>query len=211
MSLINVINIAKQKGVSPEDFIDEIWETEATTLDKVIMSLDLYDIQPTYHVLTTMWFNYYSTSAVTMPTTDIILKKYFDELSSPRDLAESMEYSFYFDIFEDPDRNEYAWQYFLNQKPTDHFFRIMLRNSGPVPYHLKETLYSSLISDKNLHVEIFRSIRHSCFDNCGLVDKTQALLILKQLDRNGEMDQIKSEVGFQDFEAVLQHLNKNGS
>jgi hypothetical protein len=122
-----------------------------------------------------------------------------------------MEYSLYFDIFEDPNRNEYAWYYFLDQKVTEHFFKIMLRNSGPVPYNLKQTLYDDLICLKNFHVDIYRSIRHSCFDNCGLVDKAQALTTLKELDIIGEMSQINSEIGFRKYEEVVQYLNKNGN
>ncbi len=212
MTLINLMKIAQQKGVLQEDFIDEIWETQSKTIEKITMSLDLYDIQPTYHVLTTMWLNYYSTSVVAKETIDIILKKYFNELSDPKkDLADSMEYSLYFDIFEDPNRNEYSWKYFLDQKPTERFLKIILRNSGPVPYHLKQTLYDNLILHKSFHVDIYRSIRHSCFDNCGLVDKTQALVTLKQLDIIDEMKQINSEVGFRKYEDVVQYLNKNDS
>ena len=212
MTLTNIIKLAQQKGVSQEDYIDEIWETQATTIDKITMSLNLYDIQPTYHVLATMWLNYYSTSIVTYETTDIILKKYFDELSDPKkDLADSMEYSLYFDIFEDPDRNEHAWNFFLGQKPNEHLLKIILRNSGPVPYQLKQTLYDNLIHLKNFHIDIYRSIRHSCFDYCGLVDKQQALKTLNKLDLGSELNQINSEVGFRTFEEVVQYLNKNGS
>ena len=205
------MNIAKQKGVSPEDFIDELWDTQTTTLDKVNMSLDLYDIQPTYHVLNTMWRNYYPASA-TAEITETILKKYFDELSnSKNNLTDSMEYSLYFDIFEEPNLNQYSWLYFLKQNPTEHLVKIILRNSGPVPYHLKQALYEQLVLDTNFHADIYRSIRHSCFDNCGSVDKAQALIVLKQLNLSTEIDRLNSENGFHNFEAVLKHLNENGS
>jgi hypothetical protein len=209
MQLINIIDIATQKGVLPEDFIDELWNIQAQIHDKVRMSLELFDIQPTYHVLTTMWRNYYP-AAERESITAIILKKYFDELSDSRkDLADSMEYSLYFDIFEEPNLNGYSWVYFLKQNPAQHFLGIMLRNSGPVPYYLKHALYQQLLPDTNIHADIYKSIRHSCFDNCGSVDKVQALKIFNQLDLGAEIDRLNSEIGFPDIEAVVKYLNGN--
>lgn len=212
MTLNDILEVAHEKGISQEDLIDEIWEIQASTIDKVNLSLALFDIQPTYHILTSMWFNYWISTAVNEESTDIILNKYFIELSDPtKNLSDSMEYSLYFDIFEDPDNNEYAWNYFIRQKPNDHFLRIILQNSGPVPYQLKHELYAQLISQQAFHLDIYRSIRHSCFDNCGRVDKHHALETLKQLDLLSEMKQINTEAGFRKYEQVLQYLNNNGN
>ena len=212
MTLNDVLKVANEKGISQEDLIDEIWVIQASTIDKINLSLALFDTQPTYHILTTMWSSYSISTTVNGEFTDIILNKYFIELSDPtKNLSDSMEYSLYFDIFEDPDRNEYAWNYFIRQKPNDHFLRIILQNSGPVPYHLKQELYAQLISQPSFHVDIYRSIRHSCFDNCGRVDKHQALETLNHLNLISEMRQINSEVGFRKYEEVVQYLNKNGS
>ena len=212
MNLKNVIEVAQQKGILPEDLIDEIWATQTNTIDKINMSLSLFEVQPTYHVLSTMWFNYRLSSTVTDQVTELILNAYLNELSNPmKPLTDSMEYSLYFDIFEDPDRNESACKYFIGRDPNDHFLKMILRNSGPVPYHLKQNLYDRLIANRSYHADIYRSIRHSCFDNCGLVDKQQALKTLNKLDLRSELNQINSEVGFRTFEEVVQYLNKNGS
>ena len=212
MNQKNVIEVAQQKGILPEDLIDEIWATQTNTIDKINMSLSLFEVQPTYHVLSTMWFNYRLSSTVTDQVTELILNAYLNELSNPmKPLTDSMEYSLYFDIFEDPDRNESAWKYFIGRDPNDHFLKMILRNSGPVPYHLKQNLYDRLIANRSYHADIYRSIRHSCFDNCGLVDKQQALKTLNKLDLRSELNQINSEVGFRTFEEVVQYLNKNGS
>jgi hypothetical protein len=106
MNLKNVIEVAQQKGILPEDLIDEIWATQTNTIDKINMSLSLFEVQPTYHVLSTMWFNYRLSSTVTDQATELILNAYLNELSNPmKPLIDSMEYSLYFDIFEDPDRS----------------------------------------------------------------------------------------------------------
>jgi len=99
----------------------------------------------------------------------------------------------------------------MRQKPNDQFLRIILQNSGPIPYHLKQELYVQLISQQSFHLDIYRSIRHSCFDNCGRLDKYQALETLSQLNLLSEMKQINSEIGFRKYEEVVQYLNKNGS
>ena len=155
MNLKNVIEVAQQKGILPEDLIDEIWATQTNTIDKINMSLSLFEVQPTYHVLSTMWFNYRLSSTVTDQVTELILNAYLNELSNPmKPLTDSMEYSLYFDIFEDPDRNESAWKYFIGRDPNDHFLKMILRNSGPVPYHLKQNLYDRLIANRSYQTRI---------------------------------------------------------
>ena len=120
-----------------------------------------------------------------------------------------MEYSLYFDIFEDPDRNEHAWTYFISKEPSELFLKTMLVNSGPVPYHLKHDLYEKLLPFEHFDLDIYKSIRHSCFDNCGQVDNHKALSILRQLNLADKMNELEVK-GFQTYQEVMRYLEGSG-
>src|SRR5688572_12369589 len=138
MTLTDIIANAQTKKIPDEDFINEIWETTLLTYEKVILSLELFDIQPTYHVLTNMWSGYFFTTDVSREINDIIFRHYQALLSDSNiDLENSMQYSLYFDIFEEPLIHREAWQFLLRNSPSEEFIKIMLCNSGPVPFDLK--------------------------------------------------------------------------
>ena len=200
------------KKVREEDFIHEIWTTNLLVDEKVKLSLSLFEIQPTYHVLTTMWLEYETSHCVTAETTEFIFRKYQSSLSNDNgNLTNSMEYSLYFDIFEEPKINRVAWNFFLQNSPSDNYLKIMLVNSGPVPFDLKYELYKVLLPREKFHNDVFRSIRHSCFDNCGKVDKPKAFSILKQLNVSEGIDENNSKMRYQKYTEVTEYLeNKNG-
>jgi hypothetical protein len=194
----------QEKDLDNADLVAKVWETELSVKEKVILSLEIYDLEPSYFVLTNMWLGYSLSGKVTIETDELILNKYLIELSNPgKNLEGSTEYSLYFDIFEDPDRSRTAWNYFLSKDPNAKFIKTMLANSGPVPYELKHQLYERLIPDKSFHRDIFISIRHSCFDNCGDIDKKRALGVLNKLDLNDQIDELNSQKGFRKYQEVI--------
>jgi hypothetical protein len=208
ITLTEFIESLKDQNHDPGDLIEKLWETKLPVKEKIFLSLDIYDLYPSYSVLSNMWLEYKCSDEIKREFNDIIFKKYQDELStSDKRLSESTEYSLYFDVFEDPDRNKDAWNYFLNNNPTNKFLKIMLANSGPVPYDLKHQLYEKLIKDENFHLDIYKSIRHSCFDNCGIINKEQAKYIFTKLKLADKMDEVNKYGYYQKYENVVNYLN----
>ncbi len=208
MTLIEFIEPLKSKSLDNSDLTYELWKSNLTVKEKILLSLEIYHLEPSYLVLTTMWFEYRCSNEVNKGYNELIFDKYQTELSDPsKNLDETTtQASLYFDIFEDPERNKEAWNYFLSKSPNDRFIKIMLANSGPVPYELKNERYEKLITNRDFHLAIFKSIRHSCFDNCGQVDKERALKIFKKLNLTDKMDEV-DERGFRTFQEVKDYLN----
>jgi len=209
MTLTEFLETVKENKLDPYGLVSELWEASLTVKEKIILSLEIYDLEPSYSVLTSMWLEYKCSNGETKEYNNIIFEKYQKELStSDKDLSETMEYSLYFDVFEDPDKNRDAWNYFLNNHPTNKFLKIMLANSGPVPYDLKHRLYEQFIKDENFHLDIYKSIRHSCFDNCGNVNKERARYIFTNLNLADKMDEVNKYDYYRNYEDVVNYLKK---
>lgn len=204
---INEFTGKLDKTVDDNELIDAIWNSCHTVKDRVTLSLELNDLRPSYSTLSTMWLEYGLTRQVTREINELIFSRYQFQLSnSDKDLSASVEYSLYFDIFEDPDRNRDAWEYFLKNSPTKKFIKIMLANSGPVPYDIKHKLYEELLADTDFHIDIYISIRHSCFDNCGQINKTRARDILYKLRVTDKLDEVDETANRKSFSAVAQFI-----
>lgn len=207
MTLEEFLENLQGRGLESTDLIEELWRTDLSVEEKITLSLELNELEPSYAVLMSMWLEYDTSNGVTMERNDLIYSYYFSALSNPeKDLKDSIEYSLYFDILEDPNINREAWNYFLNNNFNSRLQRIMLANSGPVPYDLKHLLYERLIDSDGFHSNIYNSIRHSCFDNCGKIDKEQALEILNKLRLADKIEELDSQKGVRKYKEVVAYL-----
>lgn len=195
------------KDVDGADLVSEIWRLDLDVNKKIILSLELNDLKPSYSILMNMWLEYSFSNSSNKEWNELIYSYYLLALSdSDKDLTDTVEYSLYFDILEDPERNKEAWNYFLNSGPNERFLRIMLTNSGPVPYDIKHQLYEKLINSTAFHQDLYISICHSCFDNCGNIDKEQAYEILLKLDLNEQLKELNSQKGVRKYQEVVAFL-----
>jgi hypothetical protein len=207
MTLGEFIKSKSDKSTDDDDLVKEIWKSSLTVKEKLILSLELNTRTPSYFTLSAMWFEYGLTREVNKGYNDMIYSNYQFQLSnSDKDLSDTTEYSLYFNIFEDPGRNGDAWEYFLSNNPSKKFIKIMLANSGPVPYDSKHKLYEELLKDKDFHIDIYTSIRHNCFDNCRQIDRVRARDILYKLDLDGKMDEINKSDSYPKFSDVALFL-----
>jgi hypothetical protein len=208
MEFEKFLELHNNKPSTKEELVEALWGLQLTITEKINLTFRLFDLYPSYHVLTAMWRQYSSSGKIESDLTEIIFKKYLERLSdTSKDLSDSMEYSLYFDILEDPDRNDKAWKFFVSNSPNNTFLKILLNNSGPVPYLLKHDLYLQLVNNSDFHTHIYYSIRHSCFDNCGHVDKIKASEILTQLKLDDKIEEINSHPGFRKFAEVKEFLS----
>ncbi len=189
--------------------VSAIWQTEEAALKKINLSLQLISLEPTYAALSRLWIEYGSTQKPIKEYNERIFSFYLTNLSVPTSDSEhefAFESSLYFHILEEPKLNREAWQYFLSQNPSEHFIRTLLANSGPVPYNLKHQLHQKLLPDKTFHRAIYISIRHSCFDLCGKVNKVLAWKTLNKLDLADHLEELDNQRGFRKYKDVVAYL-----
>ena len=210
MLLSEIIELAKQRQIEEDDYIEEIWKTRLTAKEKVLLSLELFDLQPTYHVLTNMWLDYRIDGEYNIEINKIIYKNYQTKLSGSADLRDSMEYSLFFDILQDDLINIEAWNYFLDNSPNETFIRIMLSNAQAIPYSIKDALYQKLITNDRFHPDIYKSIRNSCTYRRFYeveIDKPKALKTISKLNLTGKLQDLDSEKGREKYQEIMEYLS----
>lgn len=214
MTLSAIVQEASASGTDPDDYIEKIWEATLTIRERIQLSLELFDMQPTYHVLTSMWFEYemaYDGSETSL--NELIYSKYQSVLSAgDEDPDGGMQYSLFFDIFQSPEIQIEAWNYFLRNNPSVDFLKIMLSNAAPIPYNTKDKLYQELIKNVDFHVPVYKSIRDSCtylqFYSVEL-DKRKAMETILRLDIEKQLPLLDQEPGRQTYKQIIRFLSLN--
>jgi hypothetical protein len=212
-TLSEIIEPSLKSGTDPDNLIYDIWETSLSVKGKIILSLELFDIQPTYHVLTTMWLAYaVANGDWTTDFNKIIYAKYRSVLSAAdKGPNEGMEYSLFFDIFQSPKIQKEAWDYFLDNNPSDKFMMTMLANSAPIPYSIKDKLYQKLITNVDFHIPIYKSIRDNSTYAHGYsveLDKPKALETILSLNIKAHIPILDEETGRDTYCQILSFLSK---
>jgi hypothetical protein len=198
MTLTSIIDSAKLEGVDPNDYIDKIWNCEVPLLSKIKLSLELYNNQLSYHVLATMWLEYkVQNGKFETKLNEVIYTAYQEILSNSNvDHENGMCYSLLFDIFQEPDIQMEAWEFFMKANSSEKFKVVLLRNCLPVPYSIKEKFYGELIPDKSFHKAIIESIFSSYIYTIYYkveFDKRKALDIIHKLEVKKYITEFKNE------------------
>jgi len=155
---------------------------------------DLYRDMPAYKVLFEL--------SITRPYRELspelkdVYWKFFREMFGSADDAQAdpVGYVLWCDFFEDPELVEKAWSSLISGGPSDRLIERLLISSGPIPFSLKRSLYSTLKGEKRWHYFIYRSLLHSEFDVYGQIDNGEARKLLAQLELDlpeGEMENYK--------------------
>ena len=97
-------------------------------------------------------------------------------------LSPPIAYCLWCDFFEDPNTVHEAWSQLVVPFPSEKALQTILIHSGPVPFHLKQPVYTLLIDKPQWHYYIFQSLLHSQFDVYGKLDKRSAWKLLQQLN-----------------------------
>jgi len=212
MTLDEIINIAKQNNQDQEDYNEIIWSQKLRTQEKIELSLQVFDQVNTTYSLMTLWLEYSVSGTMTSELNKIIFRKYQKELSdSEKDLEGSMEYSLYFDIFDSPELQLEAWNYFISNDPSDKFLKIMLFNAAPLSYSVKDKLYQALLPFDKFHEAIYKSIRNSIsYANFYAVEfeNKKALETISQLKIAERIAELDKEKGYQPYDQLIASLKK---
>jgi hypothetical protein len=155
---------------------------------KVELILQIYQGMPCYSLICGIAMRYKDFSAgakkVFWNHTRALLSQ--DDVA----LADPLAYSIWCDYFETSDYVAEAWDELTQNHPSEKILQQVLLASGPVPFHLKEELYQSLIHDTSWHYYIFRSLLYSRFDYFGMTSIPKARELLKQLDLPAETEDL---------------------
>lgn len=172
----------------PDDIRDLIWDEAGSDLDKVTLTFEAYADMPCYALLTGVSWNY---DDISVEARDLFWTHMRTLLGVESEIrSEPATYTLWCDYFERSDRVERAWREVTAETVDDVALRRALIASGPVPFALKEPLYTRLITGQRWHYYIFRSLLHSTFDYFGKVDKAGASSLLNRLNLPPETENL---------------------
>lgn len=164
---------------------DIIYMDEISEVERISILFELYNQIPSYTVIARIL------SIETLDEKDNNIKnflwnEFYNYLSFGDDFhAKNILYTLDVDYFEDERFVYDVWNYFMSKELNDTFLKRVLPVTGSVPYHLKSELYSKLITNKENHIYIFKSLYESKFGGFPLInqiDNVEAKKVLCNLD-----------------------------
>lgn len=177
-------NLGNEEAQLDFDIITEVAEhlldSKIDSKEKITLFFELYNVCPSFSLLMTLkcfyWSNLFESGKKEFWRNVISIFN-----SDKEYLTKPIEYSLWCDFFEDPNTVDEAWNNLVTRDASDEVLKIVLDTSGPVPFHLKKSLYYRLIGSSYWHIHIFKSLLHSEFDVYGNIDKRESLKILNKL------------------------------
>jgi hypothetical protein len=176
----------------PHEINDTIWYTDTTLTDdeKIGWLFAVYTDMPCYALLMEVPMHY--DQQLSAQAKSFFWQQVRRFLAQDDDaLAEPIAYLLWCDFFEFDDRCTVAWNEVTHETTNVNLLRRVLRVAGPVPFYLKEPLYTRLVQDRRWHLDIYESLRASYWDVNGQIDKMKALQILDQLVLSSARDDLQ--------------------
>lgn len=172
----------------PHDISFELWDLDLPVCQLIDIFFELYEDMPCYAYLMylKMEFPMFSDN-----DRNLVINKFYEYLSEDNSrLSTPIEYSLWCDYFEDNEIVEFVWERLLQLgSSNDILVKKILGVSGPVDFNLKEALYKKVLTNKNLHYNIFQSLRASAVDFYGKIDKVKARYVLEKLEIDKSTDE----------------------
>jgi hypothetical protein len=181
----------------PHEIEEWIWDTENPWVERVALFFSVYDTMPSYgHLMyTTSRYREFDPDARKLWWGEVRVRLIGPDLALKQPLA----YSLWCDYFEDARTVEEAWSELTRPDAPPALLRVVLRNSDPVPFVLKQHLYERLIAEPAWHDSIFESLLGSAFDVYGQIEIPAARVILDRLRLRGDhpnLDLLRGKLGW---------------
>jgi len=165
-----------------DDISNKVWDSTMPNSQKISLGFQLYEIFPSYYHFLVPFYRAIRDKVITDPNEkEIIWKRFMTYLASENYYADPVGYVLWVEFFEDQLTVREAWQGLVNHYSDRKSLLCLLEHAGPVPFDLKEPIYTSLLDDKKTHDHIFNSLLYSAFDVYGQIDEKKALDILAKL------------------------------
>ena len=166
----------------PHHISDCIWDSDTTLTDKekIDVLFAVYTDMPCYALLMEVPMHYdhqlsAQAKAAFWQQVRLLLSQDDDTLAEP------IDYLLWCDFFEFTDRCTTAWNEVTRETINANLIRRILSVAGPVPFHLKEPLFTKLMQESAWHPALFASLRASYDDIYGQIDTKKAIAMLEQL------------------------------
>ncbi|MEQ9090684.1 MAG: hypothetical protein RIE52_06310 [Balneola sp.] len=171
------------------DIIQSIFEAKSNHNNSIKLLFDFYKVCPSFTVIDDIYVNYWR--ELFNFEKEEFWENIIEILNSKKDYPkEPIIYALWCDFFEDPRTVNQSWNALVTNETTDEVLKIVLVNSGPVPFNLKKELYYRLLGSDYWHKYIFKSLLHSQFDVYGDIDTQESLKILGKLNISKETEHL---------------------
>jgi hypothetical protein len=165
----------------PHELAERIWFGSETNLgERLHVALDLYARMPCY--VTLMYIRHFA-AQFDGGDRGMLWDSYRRWLEVGDDrLADPVAHSLTTDYFPSLELAPEAWRALCTlEQPRVRRLKRLLQISGPVPYHLKASLYDRLMADARWHPFILTSLLHSRSSPHGHIDLAAAREVLSSL------------------------------
>ncbi|MFN0007131.1 MAG: hypothetical protein ACKVXR_04420 [Planctomycetota bacterium] len=174
-----------------------IWDTESPWVDRVTLFFSIYDVMPSYgHLIyAKMKYGEFDADARAQWWSEIRERLVGPDLA----LRQPIAYSLWCNFFEDDRAVEESWAELTANDAPRALLRVVLANSGPVPFGLKQCLYDRLLPDPAWHASIFESLVRSAFDVYGQIEIAAARSLLDRLELPQDqpnLDLLRRKLGY---------------
>jgi hypothetical protein len=175
-----------------DDISDDIWYSAMVIDYKISLGFQLYEIFPSYGHFLVPFYRGIRDKEIFLPEhKEIIWKQFMHYLASEPCYADPVSYVLWVEFFEDVTTVKETWQGLVSKCPNKKLLLTLLEFAGPVPFDLKEIHYEELISDRDNHEYILKSLLHSAYDVYGKLDKNKAQSIINKLEIDRESENYK--------------------
>lgn len=154
----------------PHEFHDAWWLDDTSLADRLAMGLRVLEEMPCY-ANTMALISFYEHFGPDEKRA--LWDAYRAALDSDDDRrADPVSYSLWVDFFEAVTTVEEAWREMTRRdiEPWERRVTRVLEVAGPVPWPLKEELFTELVDEARWHPAIFSALRGSAFDVYGQLD-----------------------------------------
>ncbi|MBS1645742.1 MAG: hypothetical protein JST67_00235 [Bacteroidetes bacterium] len=166
-----------------QDFSEKIWDSSLSNSEKINASFQLYDLFPSYYHFLVPFYRALCSRTITKKNEkSAIWNGFVGYLSSQKGYyTNPLVYALWCHFFEDKNTVSESWHGLLKNSTQAIRLLLLKECSGPVPFYLKEPVYTALIKKPVHHAVIFTSLFHSAYDTYGRIDKKKAYDILQHL------------------------------
>lgn len=162
---------------------DKVWYSDMSNLEKINLGFHLFETFPSYfHFLVPFYHSIRNKEIVAQNEQEVIWAHFMSYLASDDYYADPVGYVLWVEFFEDETTVTETWQGLVNNYSNRKSLLRLLEHAGPVPFGLKSLVYESLLSDRETHQIIFKSLLFSAYDVFGKIDKSKTRKILAKLE-----------------------------
>lgn len=166
-----------------DEISGDIWCGDLELKTKIKLGFDFFHKFPSYYHFLIPFYHLIMNKELenNIELKDVIWSKFMTYLSLEKYYSDTVAYVLWVEFFEDGGTRDETWKGLLKHSENEKSLLVLIENSGPVDFDLKEPVYCKLLDNVNNHMSIFKSLLHSSFDVYGKTNHRKAKLLLSKL------------------------------